>query len=59
MDKYYYVYILKSLKDGKNYAGYTQTGAYLRRINIQHRIVYQIYEDLKTVKLIRMWTHYE
>jgi Txe/YoeB family toxin of toxin-antitoxin system len=35
------------------------TGAYSRRINIQHRIVYQIYNDLKTVKVIRMWTHYE
>jgi Txe/YoeB family toxin of toxin-antitoxin system len=34
-------------------------GAYSRRINIQHRIVYQIYRDLKTVKVIRMWTHYE
>ena len=35
------------------------TGAYSRRINIQHRIVYQIYEELKTVKVIRMYTHYE
>jgi len=35
------------------------TGAYSRRINIQHRLVYQIYDDLKTVKVIRMWTHYE
>jgi Txe/YoeB family toxin of toxin-antitoxin system len=35
------------------------TSAYSRRINIQHRIVYQIYEDLKTVKIIRMWTYYE
>jgi len=35
------------------------TGAYSRRINIQHRIVYQIYKDLKIVKVIRMWTHYE
>ena len=35
------------------------TGAYSRRINIQHRIVYQILEDIKTVKIIRMWTHYE
>jgi len=34
-------------------------GAYSRRINIQHRIVYQIYKDIKTVKIIRMWTHYE
>ena len=34
-------------------------GAYSRRINIQHRIVYQIYEDIKTVKVIRMWSHYE
>jgi toxin YoeB len=34
-------------------------GAYSRRINIQHRIVYQILEDIATVKVIRMWTHYE
>ena len=34
-------------------------GAYSRRINIQHRLVYQIIEDKKTVKIIRMWTHYE
>ncbi len=35
------------------------SGAYSRRINIQHRLVYQIYKDKKTVKIIRMWTHYE
>ncbi len=35
------------------------SGAYSRRINIQHRIVYQILEEEKTVKVIRMWTHYE
>ncbi len=34
-------------------------GAYSRRINIQHRIVYQVYEKEKIVKVIRMWTHYE
>lgn len=34
-------------------------GAYSRRINIQHRLVYQILEKEKTVKVIRMWTHYE
>jgi toxin YoeB len=34
-------------------------GAYSRRINIQHRLVYQIIEDQKIVKIIRMWTHYE
>ena len=34
-------------------------GAYSRRINIQHRIVYQILEEKKIVKVIRMWTHYE
>ena len=33
-------------------------GAYSRRINIQHRLVYQVYEDLKVIKVIRMWTHY-
>lgn len=35
------------------------TGAYSRRINIQHRLLYQILDDIKTVKVIRMWTHYE
>jgi len=35
------------------------TGAYSRRINIQHRIVYQVYESDNVVKIIRMWTHYE
>ena len=34
-------------------------GACSRRINIQHRIVYQILDDIKTVKVIRMWTRYE
>ncbi len=34
-------------------------GAYSRRINIQHRIVYQVCEEEKTVKVIRLWTHYE
>lgn len=34
-------------------------GTFLRRINIQHRIVYQIFEDRKTIKILRMWTHYE
>ena len=33
-------------------------GSYSRRINIQHRIVYQVYEEEKIVKVIRMWTHY-
>jgi toxin YoeB len=35
------------------------TGAYSRRINIQHRLVYQILDEEKVVKVIRMWTHYE
>lgn len=34
-------------------------GAYSRRINIQHRLVYQIIKEAKTIKVIRMWTHYE
>ncbi|MDY7038790.1 MAG: Txe/YoeB family addiction module toxin [Thermodesulfobacteriota bacterium] len=34
-------------------------GAFSRRINIQHRLVYQILDDKKMVKVIRMWTHYE
>ena len=35
------------------------SGAYSRRINIQHRIVYQILEAEKAVKILRLWTHYE
>jgi toxin YoeB len=35
------------------------SGAYSRRINIQHRIVYQVLQDIKTVKILRMWTHYD
>ena len=35
------------------------SGAFSRRINIQHRLVYQVLDDEKTVKVIRMWTHYE
>ena len=35
------------------------SGAYSRRINIQHRLVYQVLKETRTVKVIRMWTHYE
>ena len=34
-------------------------GAFSRRINLQHRLVYQVYEDQGVVKIIRLWTHYE
>ena len=34
-------------------------GAFSRRINIKHRLVYQVYESEGTVKIIRLWTHYE
>ena len=34
-------------------------GAYSRRINIQHRLVYQVLKEERVVKVIRMWTHYE
>ncbi|MCX7173501.1 MAG: Txe/YoeB family addiction module toxin [Proteobacteria bacterium] len=34
-------------------------GAYSRRINIQHRIVYEVFAKEKTVRVLRMWTHYE
>ena len=34
-------------------------GSYSRRLNIQHRIVYQVMADKQIVKIIRMWTHYE
>ena len=35
------------------------SGAYSRRITIQHRLVYQILKEIRTIKVIRMWTHYE
>ncbi len=35
------------------------SGAYSRRINIQHRLVYQVLEEAKAVKILRLWTHYE
>ena len=35
------------------------SGAYSRRINIQHRLVYQVLEAQKAVKILRLWTHYE
>jgi toxin YoeB len=35
------------------------SGAYSRRINIQHRLVYQVLNSERTVKALRMWTHYE
>jgi len=35
------------------------SGACSRRINIQHRLVYQVFDDKKVVKVIRLWTHYE
>jgi len=34
-------------------------GAYSRRINIQHRLVYQVLDEQRVVKVLRMWTHYE
>ena len=58
--------ILETLKEDpfKEYPPYERligdlTGAFSRRINIQHRIVYQVYNKEKIVKVIRMWTHYE
>jgi toxin YoeB len=34
-------------------------GAYSRRINLQHRLVYQVLSNIRTIKVIRLWTHYE
>jgi toxin YoeB len=35
------------------------SGAYSRRINIQHRLVYEVLAEIQTVKMLRMWSHYE
>ena len=57
--------VLKVLEEDplKEYPPYEKligdlTGAFSRRINIQHRIVYQVYQKEQIVKVIRMWTHY-
>ncbi len=34
-------------------------GAYSRRINIKHRLVYEVFEEIRTVKILSMWSHYE
>jgi Txe/YoeB family toxin of toxin-antitoxin system len=34
------------------------SGSYSRRINIQHRVVYEVFEEIKSVKILRMWSHY-
>jgi Txe/YoeB family toxin of toxin-antitoxin system len=34
-------------------------GAYSRRINIQHRLVYEVVKNIKTIKVLRLWSHYE
>jgi len=34
-------------------------GSFSRRLNVQHRLVYEIDEEAKTIKILRMWTHYE
>ncbi len=34
-------------------------GIYSRRINIQHRLTYTVFEEIQTVRILRMWTHYE
>lgn len=35
------------------------SGLYSRRLNIQHRLVYEVFEDLRTVRILSMWSHYE
>jgi toxin YoeB len=35
------------------------TGAYSRRLNIQHRLVYQVLEEVNAIKVLRMWSHYD
>ena len=51
-------YTKQAQKDAKKLAG-DFSGAYSRRINIQHRLVYQVLEAEKAVKILRLWTHYE
>jgi len=60
MVTYKLVYTKQAIKDTKKLqASNLDKSAYSRRINIQHRLVYQVFEDIKTIKIIRLWTHYE
>ena len=49
---------LKNPPEYENLVG-DLTGAYSRRINIQHRLIYQVYPKERIIKVIRMWTQYE
>ncbi len=58
--------ILETLKENPfaDYPPYEKlvgdmSGAYSRRINLQHRVIYQVYPDERVVKIISMWLHYE
>jgi Txe/YoeB family toxin of toxin-antitoxin system len=58
--------LLEVIKDDpfKNYPPYEKllgdmSGAYSRRINVQHRLVYSVYKEERTIKIISMWSHYE
>lgn len=58
--------LLNILKEDpfENYPPYEKllgdmSGAYSRRINVQHRLVYSIYKEERTIKIISMWSHYE
>jgi len=56
--------LLKTLQDNPFEPPYEKltgdlTGYYSRRINIQHRLVYQLFESEKVIKVVRMWSHYE
>ena len=54
------IYTKQAQKDAKKLAAAEiLAGAYSRRINIQHRLVYQVLESEKQVKVLRLWSHYE
>jgi len=52
------VFAKQAMKDAKKLVG-DLAGAYSKRINIQYRLVYEVFSKVKTVRVLRMWTHYE
>ena len=58
------LYILEQMKENHFFLPYEKlvgnfSGCYSKRLNIQHRLIYQVYKDEKVIKILSMWEHYE
>ena len=58
------LYVLEQMKENHFFLPYEKlvgnfSGCYSKRLNIQHRLIYQVYKDEKVIKILSMWEHYE